>query len=89
MATTTQQHNGESIMTKKKTEYELRTIRNKKGIQGMSEEQMKAVKQTEKHLSSALQMLFECQDLYLSDLRNLEQSVWDLRRNFNLDERDY
>ena len=76
-------------MTKKKTEYELRSIRNAKGIQGMSEEQMKAVKETEKHLSSALQMLFECQDLYLSDLRNLEQSVWNLRRNFNLDERDY
>jgi hypothetical protein len=76
-------------MAKKKTEYELLLIRNKKGVQGMSEEQMKAVKQTEKHLSSSIQMLFECQDLYLSDLRNLEQSLWDLRRNFNLDGRDY
>ena len=76
-------------MTKKKTEYELRTIRNKKGIDGMSEEQMKAVKETEIHLSSALQMLFECQDLYLSDIRNLEQSMWKLRSNFNLNERDY
>ena len=76
-------------MTKKKTEYELRTIRNKKGIDGMSEEQMKAVKETEIHISSALQMLFECQDLYLSDIRNLEQSMWKLRNNFNLNERDY
>ena len=76
-------------MTKKKTESELIEITRQKGIQGMSEEQMKAVKETEKHLSSALQMLFECQDLYLSDIRNLEQSMWDLRRAFDLDKRDW
>jgi hypothetical protein len=76
-------------MAKKKTEYESLEISRQKGIQGMSEEQMKAVKETEKHLSSALQMLFDCQDLYLSDIRNLEQSVWDLRRSFDLDRRDW
>ena len=76
-------------MAKKKTEYELLEMSRQKGIQGMSEEQLKTVKETEKHLSSALQMLFECQDLYLSDIRNLEQSMWDLRRSFNLDKRDW
>ena len=76
-------------MTKKKTKSELIEISRQKGIQGMSEEQMKAVKETEKHLSSALQMLFDCQDLYLSDIRNLEQSMWDLRRSFDLDRRDW
>jgi len=76
-------------MTKKKSESELIEIARQKGIQGMSEEQMTAVKETEKHLSSALQMLFECQDLYLSDIRNLEQSMWDLRRAFDLDRRDW
>jgi len=76
-------------MAKKKTEYESLEISRQKGIQGMSEEQMKTVKETEQHLSSALQMLFECQDLYLSDIRNLEQSVWDLRRSFDLDRRDW
>jgi hypothetical protein len=76
-------------MTKKKTEYELLEISRQKGIEGMTDEQMKAVKETEKHLSSAMQMLFECQDLYLSDIRNLEQSMWDLRRSFNLDKRDW
>ena len=76
-------------MTKKKTESELIEIARQKGIQGMSEEQMTAVKEAEKHLSSALQMLFECQDMYLSDIRNLEQSMWDLRRSFNLDKRDW
>ena len=76
-------------MTKKKTKSELIEITRQKGIQGMSEEQMKAVKETERHLSSALQMLFECQDLYLSDIRNLEQSMWDLRRAFDLDKRDW
>jgi len=76
-------------MTKKKSESELIEINRKKGIDGMTDEQMKAVKETERHLSSALQMLFECQDLYLSDIRNLEQSLWDLRRSFNLDKRDW
>ena len=76
-------------MTKKKNESELIEIARQKGIQGMSEEQMTAVKEAEKHLSSALQMLFECQDMYLSDIRNLEQSMWDLRRAFDLDKRDW
>ena len=76
-------------MTKKKSESELIEISRQKGIQGMSEEQMKAIKDTEQHLSSALQMLFECQDMYLSDIRNLEQSMWDLRRSFDLDRRDW
>ena len=77
------------MMTNKKSESELIEINRKKGIDGMTDEQMKAVKETEKHLSSALQMLFECQDLYLSDIRNLEQSIWDLRRAFDLDRRDW
>ena len=76
-------------MTNKKSESELIEINRKKGIQGMSEEQMTAVKETEKHLSSALQMLLECKDMYLSDIRNLEQSMWDLRRAFDLDIRDW
>ena len=76
-------------MTNKKSESELIEIARQKGIEGMSKEQMTAVKETEKHLSSALQMLFECQDLYLSDIRNLEQSMWDLRRAFDLDRRDW
>ena len=76
-------------MTKKKTEYELLEISRQKGIDGMSDEQIKTVKEAERHLSSALQMLFECQDLYLTDIRNLEQSMWDLRRSFKLDRHDY
>ena len=76
-------------MAKKKTEYELLEMSRQKGIDGMSKEQLKTVKETEKHLSSALQMLFECQDLYLSDIRNLEQSMWDLRRSFKLDRKDW
>ena len=76
-------------MTKKKSESELIEINRKKGIDGMTDEQMKAVKETEQHLSSALQMIFECQDMYMSDIRNLEQSMWDLRRAFDLDRRDW
>ena len=77
------------MANKKKSEYELLEIERQKGINGMSDEQRETVKETEKHLSSALQMLFECQDLYLSDIRNLEQSMWDLRRSFDLNRRDW
>jgi hypothetical protein len=76
-------------MAKKKTEYELLEISRQKGIEGMSDEQRTTVKEAEKHLSSALQMIFECQDMYMSDIRNLEQSMWDLRRAFDLDRRDW
>jgi len=76
-------------MAKKKTESELIEIARQKGIKSMTDEQMKAVKETERHLSSALQMIFECQDMYMSDIRNLEQSMWDLRRAFDLDIRDW
>lgn len=76
-------------MAKKKTESELNEIKRKKGIDNLTDEQMKAIKQTERNLSSALQMLFECQDMYLSDIRNLEQSMWDLRRTFDLDNKDW
>jgi hypothetical protein len=69
-------------MTKKKNDCQ-------KGIDNLTDEQMKAIKETERNLSSALQMLFECQDLYLSDIRNLEQSMWDLRRTFDLDKKDW
>lgn len=76
-------------MAKKKTESELNKIKRKKGIDNLTDEQMKAIKETERNLSSALQMLFECQDMYLSDIRNLEQSMWDLRRTFDLDNKDW
>ena len=76
-------------MAKKKTESELNEIKRKKGIDNLTDEQMKAIKETERNLSSALQMLFECQDMYLSDIRNLEQSMWDLRRTFDLDNKDW
>lgn len=76
-------------MAKKKTEFELNEIKRKKGIDNLTDEQMKAIKETERNLSSALQMLFECQDMYLSDIRNLEQSMWDLRRTFDLDKKDW
>ena len=76
-------------MTKKKTKSDLIEITRQKGIDNLTDEQMKAVKETEQHLSTALQMLFECQDMYLSDIRNLEQSMWDLRREFNLTHKEY
>ena len=76
-------------MAKKKTEFELNEIKRKKGIDNLTDEQMKAIKETERNLSSALQRLFECQDMYLSDIRNLEQSMWDLRRTFDLDKKDW
>ena len=76
-------------MTKKKTKSDLIEITRQKGIDNLTDEQMKAVKETEQHLSSALQMLFECQDMYLSDIRNLEQTHTHMRRAVDLDKRDW
>src|SRR6056300_185180 len=38
----------------------------KKGIEGMTDEQKKTKKETERHLSSSLHVIFDCLDIYMS-----------------------
>ena len=55
-------------------------------MQGLTPEQLKAIKEVHKALQEALGMLYECQDLYLSDIRKLDNSFYRIQREFNLED---
>jgi hypothetical protein len=59
-----------------------------KGIDKLSQEQRDAVKEAYEALSAAMMSLHECQDLWLSDVKKMDESMWQLRRLFNLEGKD-
>ena len=59
-----------------------------KGIDKLSQEQRDAVKEAYEAISSAMMSLHECQDLWMSDVKKLDDSMWQLRRQFNLEGND-
>lgn len=61
----------------------------KKTKQNLTDEQAKAIRDTYRAIDSSLDMLLECQDLYLSDVRELERVRWKLMSEFKfLTEKD-
>jgi len=56
----------------------------KKTMKGLSNDQLKAIEETHKSLGNALNMLGEMNDLYLSDIRKLDDAFWKLKHQFNL-----
>jgi hypothetical protein len=56
-----------------------------KAIKALTEKQIEAIKEAEKTIGACLDMLFECQDLYLSDLHKLNNVYWSIKNQFNLD----
>jgi len=61
----------------------------KKTKQNLTDEQAKAIQDTYRAIDSSLDMLLECQDLYLSDVRELERVRWKLMSEFKfLTEKD-
>ena len=61
----------------------------KKVKQDLTEDQVKAIRDTYRAIDSSLDMLFECQDMYLSDVRELERVRWKLMSEFKfLTEKD-
>ena len=54
----------------------------------LSQEQLDAVKEVYDALNGAMSSLNECQDLWLSDVKKLDDSMWQLRRQFNLDKEE-
>jgi len=52
----------------------------------LSKEQREAVREAYNAISGAMQSLHECQDLWMSDVKKLDDSMWQLRRQFNLQE---
>lgn len=74
----------------KKNEYQIERERqqavNKRAMASLTSEQMQAIKQTHKALDDALTMLRNCQDLYLSDINNMNEAFYTLQHQFNLEE---
>ena len=57
--------------------------------QNLTDEQAKVIRDTYRAIDSSLDMLLECQDLYLSDVRELERVRWKLMSEFKyLTEKD-
>ena len=66
----------------KKRECEARERQER--IDALSKEQRDAVKEAYQAISAAMMSLHECQDLWLSDVKKLDDSMWSIRREFNL-----
>jgi hypothetical protein len=73
----------------KKNEWEIQRDKQNalraKTMKSLTADQLNAIKQTHKTLSDALDMLRECNDLYLSDIRKLDDAFWKLKNEFNLE----
>lgn len=54
-----------------------------KGLEGMTDDQLEAVDEAFNSLESALDMIKEINDLYMSDIRKLEEAYYKLRSTFN------
>ena len=72
----------------KKNQYQIEREKEeaiiKKTMKGLSNDQLKAIEETHKSLANALSMLTETNDLYLSDIRKLDDAFWKLKHQFNL-----
>ena len=54
----------------------------KKTKQNLTDVQVKAIRDTYRAIDNSLDMLLDCQDLYLSDVRELERVRWKLTSEF-------
>jgi hypothetical protein len=72
----------------KKNQYQIEREREeaiiKKSMKSLTVDQLKAIEETHKSLANALSMLTETNDLYLSDIRKLDDAFWKLKHQFNL-----
>ena len=56
-----------------------------KAMKSLTVDQLNAIKETHNVLVSVTQMIAECSDLYLSDIRQLENAMWKLKHQFVLE----
>jgi hypothetical protein len=59
----------------------------KKAMKSLTQDQLTAIKFTHDTLSNALDMLVECNDLYLSDINKLSDAFWKLKNEFNMEDK--
>ena len=58
----------------------------KKALKSLTEDQLKAINKAYESIKDALCNAREIEDLYLSDIRNLDMAMWKLKHEFNLEE---
>jgi len=58
----------------------------KTAMKSLTVNQMKAIKETHETISNCLMMIRDCNDLYMSDIRKLEDAFWKIKNEFNLGE---
>ena len=58
-----------------------------KAMKSLTVDQLNAIKETHKTLADVLEMIRDCNDMYLSDVRKLDDAFWKLRNEFNLEEK--
>jgi|TARA_B110000285_G_scaffold53395_1_gene60831 hypothetical protein len=59
----------------------------KKAMSSLTVEQLHAIKETHKALRHVLSIIADCNDMYLSDVRKLDDAFWKIRNAFNLEEK--
>lgn len=58
----------------------------KKALKSLTEDQLKAINKAYESIKDALCNAREIEDIYLSDIRNLDIAMWKLKHEFNLEE---
>jgi|TARA_R110002073_G_scaffold304312_1_gene473031 hypothetical protein len=58
-----------------------------KSMKSLTIDQLNAIKETHQTLADCLMMIRDCNDLYLSDTRKLDNVFWKLKNEFNLEEK--
>ena len=56
-----------------------------KSMKSLTVDQLNAIKETHKTISNCLMMIRDCNDLYMSDIEKLEDSFWQLKNQFVLE----
>jgi len=77
-------------MTNKKTEWQLENEKREKeraeGMKGLTEDQMQAIKRVHRTLKNVLHNIREMDDIYLSEIRDMDEAMWKVEHQFNLHE---
>tara|TARA_B110000285_G_scaffold158304_1_gene176619 strand:- start:358 stop:591 length:234 start_codon:yes stop_codon:yes gene_type:complete len=74
----------------KKNEWEIERDKKEalraKAMKSLTADQLDVIKETHKTLAGVLSMLAEMNDLYVSDIRKLDDAFWKLKNEFNLED---
>ena len=77
-------------MTNKRTEWRLENEKREKeraeGMKGLTEDQMQAIKRVHRALKNVLHNIREMDDIYLSEIRDMDEAMWKVEHQFNLHE---